>query len=204
MKKILWMSVYILMVSCEYYEYDYHQQTNIIIEENNSLLFPEGIDGEAIIFTNDTIYSVPEGFSLYVLNFYNILESNSKKDYYNSNNYLSEKIKDKIVIIPPKKTIKTKGLFNGLIIKNSIKIINWDTDTIYNVPITDDFYLTSFLAMGLKINDFEVESWTDNKGEIFSPLIIPAGTKLEHSETYIFTGYLKPLPIESRRSIKTN
>ncbi|MBN2806293.1 MAG: hypothetical protein JXR22_06510 [Prolixibacteraceae bacterium] len=198
------MSLYFMMVSCQYYVYDYHNKTNITIEENNSLLFPEGINGDAIIFTNDTIFSVPEGFALYVLNFYNISDSDSKKEYYNSNNYLSEKIKDKIVIIPPEKNINTKGLFNGLLIQNSIKIINWDTDTNYYVPFTDDFYLTSFLAMGLIINDFEVESWPDDKGEIFSPLIIPAGTKLEHNGSYIFTGYLKPLPIETRRSVKTN
>lgn len=204
MKKYFLMSLYFMMVSCQYYVYDYHNKTNITIEENNSLLFPEGINGDAIIFTNDTIFSVPEGFALYVLNFYNISDSDSKKEYYNSNNYLSEKIKDKIVIIPPEKNINTKGLFNGLLIQNSIKIINWDTDTNYYVPFTDDFYLTSFLAMGLIINDFEVESWPDDKGEIFSPLIIPAGTKLEHNGSYIFTGYLKPLPIETRRSVKTN
>ncbi|MFA9392057.1 MAG: hypothetical protein ACERKD_19765 [Prolixibacteraceae bacterium] len=200
MKILLTPCILLLLVSCQKYVYEYHPTNNINVEQINSLLFPEGLDGEAILFTGDTIYTVPKGFALYVINLEKVIDTSTNREYYNYNNYLSEQIKDKLVIIAPEKTIKIEGFFNGLLIKNTIEIINWDTDTVFNVSTTSDIYLTSFLAMGLKIDDVVPETWAANKGEIFSPLIIPGGTKLEHNGKYIFTGYYKPLPIDLRRN----
>lgn len=200
MKILLIPCILLFLLSCQKYVYEYHPTSIINVEESNSLLFPEGLEGEALLLTGDTIYTVPKGYSLYVINLDKVIDTSANSEYYNYNNYLSEQIKDKIVIIAPEKTIEIQGFLNGLLIKNTIKIINWDTDTVFNVPLTGDIYLTSFLAMGLKINNIELETWTMNKGEIFSPLIIPGGTKLEHSGKYIFTGYYKPLPIEVRRN----
>lgn len=121
----------------------------------------------------------------------NLTDEMGKIRYYTASNWMSEIMKNKVLIIPPDSIVFNRGLLNGLLIKNSVEIINWFSETEYIVPHDKSLYLTSFKAVGLFIDDVELEPWENNSLEVFSPLILPGGSKIHHKEKYVFTGYLR-------------
>ena len=173
----------ILSISCE--------KENNDLSKKEDLFFPDGLTGTAILFNSDMIYKIPSGYALYITTCERLYNENANKEYYLTSFRTSEINKRKVIIIPSDTSINIKGFLNGLLIKNDVEVLNWYTESEYIVPEGKTLYLTSFQGFGLLIDNVELTPWVGSQLEVFSPLILPSGTKISHTEKFIFTGYLR-------------
>jgi len=159
-----------------------------------SLLYPDGMMGEPVLFMADTLFTVPEGKTFYIHNCSELRDGSGTREYFFPFEFGNDYSSGEVIIVSQGRTISSQGFLNGLLVDRGVEVFSWDSEGTYVVPDGKILYLTSFKSQYLMIDDDYVAIWVDEDSkEVASPIIIPAGHALTHREDYIFTGYFRDL-----------
>ena len=157
-----------------------------------TLRYPDGMVGEPLLIMEDTLYTVPEGKTLYIHYCEYLFEESGTRQYFFQTVMDNDYTQGEVVIVPSGTTLNNQGILNGLLIDSGVEVFAWNSEGEYVVPAGLTLYMTSFKAEYLLINgEFLLIHSKESRNEIFAPFVLPAGTTMEHRQNYIFTGYFR-------------
>ena len=157
-----------------------------------SLLYPDGMIGEAVMFNSDTVFTVPEGLTFYIHNCYLLLDSTRTRQYYFPNWDNNDVGTVQISMIPQGTTLTSEGFLNGLLVESGVEVFSWYSNEEYVVPDGKTLYLTSFNSTFLLVDgEYIASTSTQASKRLIAPLMIPSGAVLKCWRSFIFTGYFR-------------